>query len=510
MHNHLHMKYKNLQIFLIALCIGVFTLSMKPIKTANGTSLYVSNYENVLGTSFELKVKAKNEKQAETAENAALQEITRLSTILSGYDANSEFSKWTSTKNQEVKISKELMEVLSQYEQWTAKTNGALNPSAETINQLWKMAASKQQLPSNNELKDAVSLTQQQHWQIDINNGTATHLSNAALKLNSFVKSYIIQHATEAAMKCTGVTGIVMNIGGDILVKGDVNEKVMITDPRASAINDAPLDMLQLNNKAIATSGNYRRGTMIQNKWYSHIVDPRTGMPAEGIISATVVSQDAVEAGALATAFNVLTTSESVELAKRSPDAEYLIITNQGERIESKGWNAYETHTTENRSSFVQKENDWNADFELTINLELAQQPGFAKRPFAAIWVTDSNKKPVRNVSVWYNKPKWLRDLRAWYSAYIGAFSPEMINIASISSATRSAGIYTIKWDGKDDKGNFVKQDTYTINIEVAREHGTYQLMQQEVKCSKAPQALTMGGNTEVSSVTIDYKKKAK
>ena len=301
------MKYRNLQVLVLAVCTGIFTLSMKPIRGTNGTSLYVSNYENVLGTSFELKVKAKNEKQAETAENTALQEISRLSNILSGYDANSEFSIWMATQNKEVKISKELMEVLSQYEQWTAKTNGALNPSAETINQLWKHAATSQQLPTSIEINQAVEATQQKHWMLNPSNGTATHLSNAALKLNSFVKSYIIHQATEAAMKCNGVSGVVMNIGGDILIQGDVNEKVMIADPRAAAINDAPLDIVQLNNKAIATSGNYRRGTMIQNKWYSHIVDPRTGMPAEGVISATVVSENAEEAGALATAFNVLT-----------------------------------------------------------------------------------------------------------------------------------------------------------------------------------------------------------
>jgi thiamine biosynthesis lipoprotein len=72
-----------------------------------------------------------------------------------------------------------------------------------------------------------------------------------------------------------------------------------------------PLDKLMISNKAVATSGNYRRGQLINGKWYSHIIDPRTGEPAGEVISATVVSPNATDAGALATAMNVLTPAES-------------------------------------------------------------------------------------------------------------------------------------------------------------------------------------------------------
>ena len=67
-----------------------------PPATKN-TRTYVSHYENVLGTSMELKIKAASEKQAALAEKAALTEIKCLSKILSGYDASSEFSQWMKT-----------------------------------------------------------------------------------------------------------------------------------------------------------------------------------------------------------------------------------------------------------------------------------------------------------------------------------------------------------------------------------------------------------------------------
>ena len=492
----------------LLICITVFCSSMTPLKKGGKNNIFISNYENVLGTSFELKVKAINSKQADLAEKAALQEITRLSEILSGYDKNSEFEHWMSTHHQPVTISKELMEVLSACETWSMKTNGALNPSAETINMLWKKAEARQELPTAKEINNAVALATQQHWQLDLINGTAIHTSGAALKLNSFVKSYIIEKATKAALSIKDVSGIVMNIGGDIVVKGDMNELIKIANPISNAINDPALTSVSLQNKAIATSGNYRRGNRINGKWYSHIVDPRTGIPTEGIISATVIADDGVEAGALATAFNVLSVNESVKLASQFEHTDYLIITNKGEHIQSKGWSAFETASSPKSIVPTTQDKDWNTDYQVAVNVALAQQPGFAKRPFLAIWVADAENKPIRTVTVWFNKQKWLRDLRSWFNAYNGNFTPESLDLGSVASATRMPGMYTINWDGKDDKGNYVKQGNYTINIEVAREHGTYQLMQQEVKCVKKAQSYTLQGNVEVTSATIDYKKK--
>jgi thiamine biosynthesis lipoprotein len=100
---------------------------------------------------------------------------------------------------------------------------------------------------------------------------------------------------------------------------------------------------LALANRSVTTSGNYRRGELIGGHWYSHIVDPRTGQPADAVLSATVVSANATDAGALATTFNVLSPAESVRLAAGMPGVEYLIITRSGERVTSPGWHLLET-----------------------------------------------------------------------------------------------------------------------------------------------------------------------
>lgn len=468
---------------------------------------FLAQYENVLGTSFEMKVFTPFSKKAKDAEKVALNEIDRLSKILSGYDPNSEFSLWMQTQNKAVKVSAELIEVLNLFDTWTAKTHGAINPAFQSMSQLWKDAAKHQLLPTTIAIQNTVQVANQQHWLIDQKNATVTHLTSSPLLLNTFVKSYIIDRATQKALSETGVQGIVMNIGGDIRVAGNVNETVEITNPRATAINDTPLDRVSLQEHFIATSGNYRRGFQINDKWYSHIIDPRTGLPVDHVISATVIAKNATDAGALATAFNILSVSESIALAKQIPDVAYLIITKEGMRIQSNNWHSLEKNEDGVLLPVI-KADQWDPTYELLVNLELAKFEGRSHRPFVAIWVEDKEKMPVRTLTVWYNKPRWLHDLRAWYSANYSKYNAESGTIASISSATRSAGQYAIKWDGKDDQGQLVKTGTYTIKIEVAREHGTYQLMTQEIKVNNKAQQFDLGANTEVVAASIVLKKK--
>ncbi len=106
------------RLFVFSFLLNSVTAWASPLpKTKKIFKLYVSHFENVLGTSMEIKIKAGSEKQAAVAEAAAIKEIERLSVILSGYDANSEFSKWMKTSNEAKHISAELFEVLNLFDQ---------------------------------------------------------------------------------------------------------------------------------------------------------------------------------------------------------------------------------------------------------------------------------------------------------------------------------------------------------------------------------------------------------
>ncbi|MBF9141916.1 DUF2271 domain-containing protein [Hymenobacter sp. BT439] len=477
------------------------------------SKLYVSDYENVLGTSLEIKLDADAEAHAAQSESAALREVDRLNKILSGYDANSEFSRWLRAGKAPVAVSPELYEVLSLFEQWRLKSGGALDASAETVGQLWRDAAKQHRQPTADEIAAAVATVHQQHYVLNAQNHTAQRLTDAPLRLNSFAKSYIMNKAAEAALATPGVSGLVVNIGGDILVRGAHTEQVAVSNPKADAENDLPVAQLQVSGKTIATSGNYRRGELIGGRWYSHIVDPRTGRPAREVISATVAADNATDAGALATALNVLPTAEGEALVAAVPGAEYMLLTADGRRLESAGWKKLELPATKPAAktpATVTKDKPWNPDYEVAVNLELATIEGMrVHRPFVAVWVVDEKKQPVRQIALWYNKPRWLDDMRFWYATYYTQFSAAGSPLSSTTSATRSPGKYTLKWDGKDDKGNLVPQGNYTLFIEVAREHGTHQLLKQDLSIKKQPLHFDLPANTEVASASVDFRKKA-
>jgi thiamine biosynthesis lipoprotein len=472
--------------------------------------MFQFNYENIIGTSLELKVLAPSRARAELAESAALNEIDRQAKILSGYDASSEFSTWFRTSGQPVAVSPELFEVLDLFDRWRDRTHGALDASAETVTRAWKKAAAERRMPTAAELAAAVATVNQRHWSINRDAQTASHLSTAPLMLNSFAKSYIVNSAARAAMGTPDVTGVVVNIGGDLVVRGSLTEPVDIADPFSDAENNDPVASLTIHDRAVATSGDYRRGVEIGGRHYSHIVDPRTGQPAEEIVSSTVVAQNPADAGALATAFSVMKPEESARLAASMPGVDYLLIKANGERVASAGWLAMAvTHPRVSLMPAAAAAGEWDPSMELTVAVDIQRIEGNrAKRPYLAVWIEDQDHFPVRTIALWMEKPKYLNEMTAWYKDDRMRAMAEGKDITrSVSSATRPPGKYTLKWDGKDNGGKTVKAGKYTVMIEATREHGTDQIMHQEFDFTGTPKQVALPGGIEIAGATLDYHK---
>jgi thiamine biosynthesis lipoprotein ApbE len=486
------------------------------IASSFGEGWFAFHHENVLGTSLELRVLAPTPAAADRAEAIVLAEIDREALILSGYDRGSEFSRWFKTRGEIVPVSGELFEVLSRFDRYRTLTGGALDPAVEAITHVWKAAEAAHRLPSQAEMDAAVAAARGPHWSLDPVRHTATHTSGTPLILNSFTKSYIAGRAADAALAGARITAVVVNIGGDLIVRGPRTELVNIADPRNDAENAEPIERIQVRDRTVATSGNYRRGFQIGGQFYSHILDPRTGRPADYILSSTVVAKDPSDAGALATAFSVLTPEESARVAQAIPGVDYLLIGRDGSRFTSPGWIklAAARAASPVEPSPVQPEpqeaaGQWDPQDELTIAFELARIAGHARRPYVAVWIEDKDGFPVRTISLWGRKPRWIPELRAWQHDDVVRNAVEHRDItASVSSATRPPGKYTLKWDGKDNSGKLVKPGTYTVNIEAAREHGTYQILRQEMEFKGTPQHIELKGGTEISAASLDYRRK--
>jgi hypothetical protein len=351
----------------------------------------------------------------------------------------------------------------------------------------------------------------QAHWRVDREAGTATHLDSTPVVLNSLAKSYVISKAANVAAGVPDVSGVVVNIGGDLVARGNIVEQVNVADPKGGADNTA-IAAIGVENRAVATSGNYRRGVDVGGKHYSHIIDPRTGATAEDVISSTVVAPDAAQAGALATAFSVLTPTESARVAAKNPGVEYLLVRSNGTQVASAGWSGLAAKSVARRlpvAAMMAAGPTVDPSMELVVNLELGSPAGMrAKRPYLAAWVEDSDKFPVRTFALWFEKARWLNELRAWYKDDRLRSMAEGTDITrTVASATRSPGKYTLKWDGKDNAGKLVKPGKYTVMIECVREHGGYQLMHQEIDFNGKPQQFKLPAAAELAGATLDYKK---
>jgi thiamine biosynthesis lipoprotein len=482
-----------------------------------------SHFENVLGTSMEIKLLAESDTAAERAEDAALEEIKQLNKILSGYDPASEFSRWAGTRDEAIRVSPDLMEALRLWDTWRARTDDALNPAAEAISRVWKKSEADGKIPAREEMASAAEAASAGQWLLDEKAGTETRLTDTPLMLNSFTKSYIVERAAEAALLTPGVTGVVVNIGGDLVVRGDGSDTVDVADPRSDAENSDPVSVLNIRDRAVATSGSYRRGFEIGGQHYSHIVDPRTGQTADAVIGATVVAPNAVDAGALATAFCVLTPEESRKLAASIPGAEYMLMAKNGSTYLSAGWNSLQTSgvNTLPQSAVAQSKaaaNDkreaglWNPGYELAINVEIPQTQGFgARRPYVAVWIDDKDRFAVRTIAVLFEKARWLNELRAWYrDDRLRAMSEGTEILNSVTTATRSPGKYTFKWDGKDNSGKLVKQGRYTVLVEASREHGGNSLVRRDIDFNGEPVQAQAPPAGELGTVAMDYRKVAR
>lgn len=481
------------------------------------TGTWCFHHEHVLGTSLEISVCAANLAAAKRAEAAALAVIAHDDAILSTWRDDSEVSRWAKTRFTPVAVSPELLDVLAQFDVWRERTDGALDASIEAATQLWSRTTAEGRLPTEREIAMTVEAIRQPHWSLDRERRTATRLSDVPIALASFTKSYISSRAADAALKA-GASGVMLNVGGDVIVRGNLTQMVAIADPVVSAENDRPLDYIVVRNRAVATSGSYHRGfdladaVKMRAPQFSHLIDPRTARPASHVLSSTVIAQDAVAAGAFATAFSILPVEESRRLASTHPGIEYLLVLPSGEQIGSAGWPQSPgfRHAALARSTapaVAAKSGFWNPAFALSIDLNLPriQESGY-RRPYVAVWIEDADHYPVRTLALWFDKTRWLPDLKQWYrDDQIRSLAEGTDVSRTVSSATRPPGRYTLNWDGKDNEGKLVKAGKYTVCIEAAREHGGYDLQRHQLEFDGRPQQATLPAEKELGTTTLDY-----
>ncbi|MCE9609144.1 MAG: DUF2271 domain-containing protein [Chthoniobacter sp.] len=492
--------------FLIALTL--------PAGRAAEPELFRFHHEGVLGTSLDLQVRAADAAQAGLVEAAVLGEIERLRKILSTYDPASEASRFQASSGP-VRCSPELLDVLGFYDFWNGKSAGACNGHLGELIAAWKAAEKSGAAPNAAALQGIVQRLALPGWKVERAAGTATRMPGGALTLDSIGKGYILSKAAVAVrVKVPAVPGFLLNIGGDIFANGQpvagTPWSVGVADPKRSADNAPPLTQLRLSDRAVSTSAAYERGFTVGGRRLSHILDPRTGQPAEGVASATVIAPSNATANALATVLCVLKPEEGLALARQTPDVECLIVAADGRQLRSPRFATFEvapgavaTAPAGTPAAPVAKNTLWPAGFEVALALTLKVPEGGrkVKRPYVAVWVEDAAGKRVRTVTVWGNKRKYLPDLPAWWKLA----QEDQQWAQSVTRATRSAGQHRVVWDGLDDQGKSLAPGTYTVFLEANREHGSHAIQSGTIVCGAAPAKGTIPAGSEFDAAEISY-----
>jgi FAD:protein FMN transferase len=480
---------------------------------ADGTE-FSFHYDHILGTSLDVWVLAPDADTAGAAERAVLDEVERLRRVFSTFDPSSEISQVNRTRGP-APASDDLLAVLSEYEVWQRRSGGACSALLGSLMAIWAGAEISGAVPDDATLATVVCKTPRPGFVIDSVNRMVTRLTDQPFNLHSVAKGYVIQRAAAVVREAfPAIRGGLLNLGGDLLTWGQMangprGTLIGVQDPFQPEENGAPLTVLRLQDAAVASSGGYQRYYTVGGRRFSHLIDPRSGRPADDVAGATVIAPDCVTANILATTLCVLTPADGLRLTTATPGAECLIIQADGQQRRSPGFSALELPAA---AAIVCAKDEpkkdsadsWPDDYQLTINLELPKPENRARRPYVAVWVEDADGKPVRTVTVWGDNRKWLTELSGWWK--FAKDDKELVK--SVTRATRGPGKYSVVWDGKDDSGKALPQGTYTLKVEVHREHGKHVFQSGKITCGAEAAKVTLEKNVEAEESVLEYGKK--
>ena len=465
-------------------------------------------HENVLGTSCEIHVTTNSKAIAKEVEQFVLKEIDRLSMVFSRYDSKSELMKWQ--RGSKVKtVSKELATVLRRAEFWRQVTKGAFDVRAGQLIALWRQAEKNGQLPLTKQLTSITSRLKDAPYTIHANR--VTRRDTFSISLDALAKGYILDVVCEKTVKqFATVESFTLNIGGDLRKVGVRPLNVSIAAAGNDAENASPLcSITAVGSFAIATSGDYRRQFRIGGKSYSHIIDPRSGKPAKHIRSASVIAPTAIDADAAATALSVLPPKVGLRLLETLPGVDGLLQLSDGRLVATPQW-PVNFVALQNKARKPKKSAKPTDGLILEFALNRPRKVRY-RRPYVAAWLEDTDGYPVKTALLWIQTkspgPRWHRDLTRWYrNNRIRLVTEKKKLIGTISAATRGPGKYKAHFDGTDNAGKKLPNGRYTLCLEVAREHGTYQIIRERVVLNGKPIAKKrLKSNIEVKQVSYSY-----
>lgn len=294
----------------------------------------------LMGSKFDITISAVDSLQAERYIDEVITEITRIENLISDWKFDSQVSEINRMAGkQAVKVDQELFDLTQRALFFSQITEGAFDISSAAMDKIWKFDGSMKQLPSKEELIKAIEKVGYQN--IILNPAdTTVFLKKEGMKIGfgATGKGYAADKGRNL-MQQMGVKAGIVNASGDMAVwSDDIPQKKWRIGINNPFKNNDITEVVTLCNGAITTSGDYEKFAEIASVRYSHIMNPKTGMPATGLTSVTVIGPSAETANGFSTSLMVLGRKEGLRLLKKHPEYACLMITDNGRVYRSKNF----------------------------------------------------------------------------------------------------------------------------------------------------------------------------
>ncbi|HEX2946712.1 MAG TPA: FAD:protein FMN transferase [Clostridia bacterium] len=267
---------------------------------------------------------------AEEALQAALQETSRLERLLSRFIRDSDISRINVCAGTGCQgIGSETCELLLRSLEFSERCNGSFDVTIGPLAALWSGARESSEPPCEAEIADALPLVGYRDLALDPREGTAAlGRSGQSIDLGGIGKGYAADKVLDIYRKF-GIGSAFTNFGGNVAVIGVKPDgspwRIGIRHPRSE---NGLIGVITTDGRSVVTSGDYQRYFIgVDGKRYHHILDPKTGYPAEsGLVSVTVVADSSVAADALSTALFVAGMEQGVDFLDSYPGTEAVFV----------------------------------------------------------------------------------------------------------------------------------------------------------------------------------------
>ena len=308
---------------LILLVVGTVIVIAQQHNT-----LYQNNTGFIFGTTYNITYQSDIDLQKDIEA-----EMNKVNVSLSTFEPQSIISKVN--QNRDVRLDNMFTEVFTLAEQISRETDGAFDITVAPLVNEWGFGFKSGVAPNKHVIDSLKQLTGYQKVKL-VGGRVVKNDPRIMLDCSAIAKGYG-SDVVAKFLKSKGIDNFMVEIGGEIVTSGISPERVPwrigVTKPEDDSLQQqqALQTILNVTDKAMATSGNYRNFYYKGGKKYAHTIDPKTGYPVQhNILSATVIANSCAEADAYATAFMVMGLDKAKTVLEKHPELlAYLIYADQ-------------------------------------------------------------------------------------------------------------------------------------------------------------------------------------